>query len=201
MREHRGVVNASDRRRTAALAGHTGAVEEARALLQDPDPGVRGTALAALARLGQAGPAEVGAALRDPSPEVRRRACRVAVGVRAVELAHLLDDDDAGVVEVAAWAVGERGDASGEVVDRLSAVATGHDDALCREAAVAALGAVGDERGLPAILSAIRDKPAIRRRAVIALAPFEGPEVDAALERALTDRDWQVRQAAEDLSS
>jgi hypothetical protein len=35
---------------------------------------------------------------------------------------------------------------------------------------------------------------------VIALAPFEGPEVDAALERARADRDWQVRQAAEDLS-
>jgi hypothetical protein len=34
---------------------------------------------------------------------------------------------------------------------------------------------------------------------VLALAPFDGPEVDAALERALTDRDWQVRQAAEDL--
>jgi hypothetical protein len=39
----------------------------------------------------------------------------------------------------------------------------------------------------------------VRRRAVIALAPFAGPEVDAALERARTDRDWQVRQAAEDL--
>jgi hypothetical protein len=36
---------------------------------------------------------------------------------------------------------------------------------------------------------------------VLALAPFEGPEVDAALERARTDRDWQVRQAAEDLLS
>jgi hypothetical protein len=32
------------------------------------------------------------------------------------------------------------------------------------------------------------------------LAPFDGPEVEAALERALTDRDWQVRQAAEDVS-
>ena len=35
--------------------------------------------------------------------------------------------------------------------------------------------------------------------AVIALAPFEGPEVEAALARATEDRDWQVRQAAEDL--
>jgi HEAT repeat protein len=53
---------------------------------------------------------------------------------------------------------------------------------------------------VPAILAATRDKPAIRRRAVIALAPFDGPEVDAALDAAMSDRDWQVRQAAEDLS-
>jgi hypothetical protein len=33
---------------------------------------------------------------------------------------------------------------------------------------------------------------------VIALAPFDGEEVTGALEKALTDRDWQVRQAAED---
>ena len=72
-----------------------------------------------------------------------------------------------------------------------------HDDPLVREAAVAALGARG--RGLAAILHACDDKPAVRRRAVLALAPFDGPEVTAALERALEDRDWQVRQAAEDL--
>jgi hypothetical protein len=36
---------------------------------------------------------------------------------------------------------------------------------------------------------------------VLALAPFEGAEVDAALTRALSDRDWQVRQAAEVLTS
>jgi HEAT repeat protein len=55
--------------------------------------------------------------------------------------------------------------------------------------------------GLPAILRATGDRPAIRRRAVLALAPFDGPEVTAALRRALEDRDWQVRQAAEDLLS
>ena len=64
---------------------------------------------------------------------------------------------------------------------------------------MAALGAVGDRRGLAAILAATGDRPAVRRRAVLALAPFEGPEVDQALERARLDRDWQVRQAAEDL--
>ena len=59
--------------------------------------------------------------------------------------------------------------------------------------------AIGDPRGLATILHGCTDKPAVRRRAVLALAPFEGPEVDAALEAALSDRDWQVRQAAEDV--
>ena len=194
------MVDRSGRRRAAALSGHTGDEASARMLLADSDPGVRATALGALGRLGRARPGEVEAALRDPSPHVRRRACQVAIGLAEVDLVALLDDDDAGVVEAAAWALGERGDPSGDVVPRLSAVAAGHADPLCREAAVAALGAIGDERGLPAILAGTGDKPPIRRRAVIALAPFSGPEVDAALARAREDRDWQVRQAAEDLS-
>ena len=120
----------------------------------------------------------------------------------------LLGDDDPTVVEVAAWAAGEHlgadrwpsgVDVPPTVVDRLAELATAHDDALVREAAVAALGAIGDRRGLPAILTATTDKATVRRRAVLALAPFDGDEVDAALRRATEDRDWQVRQAAEDL--
>jgi HEAT repeat protein len=197
----------SGRRRAAALAGHTGDAATARALLGDPDPAVRATALGALGRLDQVRPAEVAAALADSSAEVRRRACQVAVGVPGVDadLVARLADEDPGVVEVAAWALGERpgagARADAEAVEQLAPVASGHDDPQCREAPVAALGAVGDERGLPAILAATRDRPAVRRRAVIALAPFSGPEVDAAMSAALQDRDWQVRQAAEDLQA
>lgn len=194
-----------DRRRQAALAGHSGDAAAARSLLTDPDPAVRATALGALSRLGQVAPPELAAALADPAPAVRRRACEVAVGLTGVPLTPLLDDPEPSVVETAAWALGERAEIDGgageETVARLSAVVTGHDDALCREAAVAALGAIGDDRGLAAILAATRDRPAVRRRAVIALAPFSGPDVDAALDAALQDRDWQVRQAAEDLAA
>jgi HEAT repeat protein len=106
---------------------------------------------------------------------------------------------------MAAWALGEQQAETPErtivVVGALARMATAHDDPLCREAAVASLGALGHPHGLDAILAATEDRPAIRRRAVLALAPFEGDEVDAALERALQDRDWQVRQAAEDLLS
>ena len=198
------------RRRAAALAGHRGDQEAARALAADPDPAVRATALAALARMGRATQSDVSRALADPDALVRRRACEVAgrlaaspagpaVGVQA--LARGLDDDDGAVVEAAAWGLGEHGGQAAEpgVLDALARVATSHPDPLCREAAVAALGAVGDRRGLGAILTATGDRPAVRRRAVLALAPFEGPEVDQALERARLDRDWQVRQAAEDL--
>lgn len=191
------------RRREAALAGHQADEVTARRLLLDPSAAVRATALAALGRMSRVTPSDVEAALLDTDPLVRRRACEVAIALPAhlgrIDLLGVLADPDASVAEAGAWALGERGAAPTEVVDALSTVTTGHDDALCREAAVAALGAIGDERGLPAVLTATADKPAIRRRAVIALAPFAGPEVVAALERALTDRDWQVRQAAEDL--
>lgn len=191
----------SDRRRRAALAGHTADPAAARALLDDDDPAVRSTALGALARLGRIRAEDVAAALADPLAEVRRRGCREAIPFPEVDLEPFLADADAGVVEVAAWALGERGGAAAGAVPALARVAGAHDDPLCREAAVAALGAIGDERGLPAILAATTDRPAVRRRAVIALAPFSGPDVDTALARALQDRDWQVRQAAEDLSS
>jgi HEAT repeat protein len=81
----------------------------------------------------------------------------------------------------------------------LERLVTDHSDALVREAAVASLGAIGHPGPSPSILAATTDIATVRRRAVIALAPFDGPEVDDALERARTDRDWQVRQAAEDL--
>ena len=69
------------------------------------------------------------------------------------------------------------------------------------EAAVAALGAIGHPEGLDAILAATTDRAAVRRRAVLALAPFDGPEVEAAIHRASQDRDWQTRDAAELLAN
>jgi HEAT repeat protein len=163
---------------------------------------VRATALGALGRLGALTADDVGAALADRDPVVRCRACEEAGrqrlrGTLDALVRTLADDGDAHVVESAAWALGELEDAA--AVDALARVAMDHDEALCRESAVAALGAIGDERGLAAILHATTDKPAVRRRAVLALAPFDGPDVDSALARALGDRDWQVRQAAEDL--
>jgi HEAT repeat protein len=189
------------RRRRAALAGYQADEVAARAGMADPAGDVRATALGALLRMGRLSVADVEAALSDPSPTVRRRACEVSTAVPVPGVTAALADSDPLVVEAACFALGERGgDPDGRAVPALTKVARHHGDPLCREAAIAALGAIGDEAGLVTILAGLDDKPAIRRRAVIALAPFEGPEVDEALARARSDRDWQVRQAAEDLS-
>jgi HEAT repeat protein len=193
--------SAADRRRAAAIAGHTGDADTARTLLRDPAPPVRASALGALARLDALDAPTLVAAVTDPDPGVRRRAATVAARLVHLDvgraLIEALDDREPLVAEAAAWSLGEREDR--DAVDVLATAATTHADALVREAAVAALGAIGDDRGLAAILTATKDKPAVRRRAVLALAPFEGDEVDEALQAALHDRDWQVRQAAEDL--
>jgi HEAT repeat protein len=177
-----------------------------RAVRDDPDARVRAAALGALARAGgRRATTAWRVALADPAAAVRRRAADLAPALDAPArpLLALLADDDVTVIEAAAWALGELGPTAvrAGAVPALSNVAREHDDPLARESAVAALGALADPTGLPAILAACGDKPAVRRRAVLALAPFDGPDVDPALHTALEDRDWQVRQAAEDLLS
>jgi HEAT repeat protein len=186
-------------RRAVAVAGHVGDHDTARAGLQSPDAATRATALGALERLGVLDDATLGAALGDDDVAVRRRAVEIAAHHRAVDLLPALADADPRVVEVAAWACGEHESDRADIVDALIDLAGHADDALVREAAVAALGAIGDERAVPVIIAACADKPAVRRRAVLALAPFAGDDVEATIDAALTDRDWQVRQAAEDL--
>ena len=173
--------------------------------VDDPDPRVRAVAIASLVRRA---PQRVSApvwrrTVGDPDPGVRRRSAEIAPrlgrSASVPALVVLLADTDAWVAEAAAYALGEHPRPTRGAIAALVHAATRHADPLVREAAVAALGAQGDATTLPAVLAACDDKPAIRRRAVLALAAFDGPEVEARLHAALTDPDWQVRQAAEDL--
>lgn len=202
------------RRRGAIVAGHRGDAVTAEALVRDDDPDVRAAAVGALARISGACPLVLAAAGTDPDAGVRRRACEEigrALGSRHQDdgadvdgavvsvLRVALGDVDDAVVEAAAWASGEAGASARQSVPALAAIAGDHRSALCREAAVAALGAIGDPAGLDAVLAALEDKPAVRRRAALSLAAFDDPRAESGLRRCLNDRDWQVRQAAEDL--
>jgi HEAT repeat protein len=185
--------------REIAVAGHTGDEAAARGALADSDPVVRELGLGALLRLEALTDDQLCDALGDEAPSVRRRAAMIAGHRPSVSLAVVLRDPDITVVEAAAWACGEQELVDDDVLETLIDLGVTSGDALIREACTAALGAIGDPRGVATILHGCLDKPAIRRRAVLALAPFDGPEVDAALQAALADRDWQVRQAAEDV--
>jgi HEAT repeat protein len=198
------------------LAGHNGDAGTARGALASPDPTVRAAALSALNRIGVLSSSELVAGITDADFTVAARAADLSAqepvnpetGNVDEALVSLLTNENTDLAEVAAWALGERHQrpedteqaiAPPDVLGALITTATDHADALVRESATAALGCIGDYASLPAILRACSDKATVRRRAVIALAAFEGPEVEAALEHARSDRDWQVRQAAEDL--
>lgn len=199
------------------MAGHTGDRDVVAVGLSHQRPEVRQVALGAALRCGLLDADLLRAGLDDDATEVRYRAIELTprwlltatdpapppavASTLARRLIELLADDD--LAEVAAFALGELAELPlpppvfDEAVRAIGGQATDHDDPLCRESAVAALGALG--AGLEVILAATTDRATVRRRAILALAPFDGPEVEAALRRALDDRDWQVRQAAEDL--
>jgi len=189
-------------RRDVALAGHDGDLDTARLGLRSPDAAVRATAVGALERLEALSADDLATLLGppgDPDPGVRRRAAEAAARLPDTPLFAALDDPAWSVVEMVCWALGEHETADRATLDRLVDLAATHDEALVREAAVAALGAIGDPDTLSAVVAATTDKAAVRRRAAVALANFDDEAADDALRVLLGDRDWQTRQIAEDL--
>jgi HEAT repeat protein len=104
------------------------------------------------------------------------------------------------VVEEACFLAGELGELG--LVPRLVELALGHEEPLVREAALGALGALGDDRAIPAVLAALASSNVyLRRRAVVVATAFEDSRLDAALLRAREDRDPQVRAILADLDA
>ena len=190
-----------ERRQQLVQLAREGDLSLARELCGDGDPRVRASSIVVLSENDALDESLIALGLSDPNPLVRMTVARAAAQNSSISVLELLNDEDSSVVEIACWAAGEQTEHNDSIIEALSAIALEHEDALCRESAVAALGALGDARGLESILKATQDIATVRRRAVIALAPFEGQAVIDALQLALSDRDWQVRQAAEDLTT
>ena len=241
------------RRIDAVVAGHRGDADAATQYLPDEDAAVRSAALGALARCGELSAQQVRSALSDAAAQVRRRAVELAPP--EVELIPMLDDPDVSVVEATAAALGER-DSDPAPVPELCRIARDHEDPLCRESAIAALGAIaagaavtttgaaataagttataagtaetaagttgmGSSPGadtspaddadietrhsnarakaLDTLLTAMSDRPQIRRRALLGLHQFDDDRAVDAVRASLDDRDRQVRAVAGEL--
>jgi len=181
------------------LASHEGNVELLCAAFTHTNDHIRSLALHGLLKNDALTDEHIRHAEVDPARLVRHRLAQLGALEPRINLSILLHDVDFAVAETAAWSLWERVDVTPGEFDLLVEGGADHDHAIVRESCIAALGAIGDPRAVPVILQGCNDKPAVRRRAILALAPFDGPEITAALEKALLDRDWQVRQAAEDL--
>jgi len=158
---------AARRRRRVIAAGHTGQVELARAGLRDPDPDVQAAALGALARLSSLTVADITHLPGHRACPVRRRATDAALSVRGPGsrstlytrwLRHLATPIP--------WSSWERPGSFRSVGGR-GRHRAGHDRpaptrTCVPEASVAALGAIGDPRGLTAVIDALDDKPTVR---------------------------------------
>lgn len=164
----------------------------------DPDEQVRARAVRAILKAGRSELLNLDELVHDQAASVRKTFAETCHPVVDLYLEDLLRDTDASVVEAASFAAGEL--VSTRVTTLLIEIASNHQEPLCREAAVAALGVIGDPDTLDVVIEALSDKTYIRRRAVVALSAFEGPKVESALKRAMLDRDPQVRQLAEDLT-
>jgi hypothetical protein len=170
----------ADRRRAVIVAGHRGdrrpALDGSPTPTHRPGRGPRRPR----AHRGAEPEAPAGAGSHDPDPRCAAGRSRLVAALDGAGPAAEVPIVGCSTTPTTPWwrwppgQSGERTPAEPDAVARLVALATDADDALVREAAVAALGAIGDP---PASrrAAATGDKATVRRRAVIALAAFGGP--------------------------
>jgi len=169
-------------------------------LLGDDDARVRAAAAQALGEIREGALEALLAVVADPSPEVRKKVAR-ALGElddprtlgQLAEYAR--SDPDRDVRRGAIRALG-RSRAEGRV-DALSGVLGGSDDGWTRVLAVKALGETRSPQAVAALEPLVAGKDGrLRREATEALAELGGGEARAALVRALSSHDPEVRSRA-----
>ena len=179
-------------------AGFSGDFEHAAQGLSDSCGRVRAAAVAACQRLGGLDAPMLEAALGDHEPEVRMAAAKAAAKLGGGSLvARLAQEKDPLVAEAIIFALGEQRNEVAYPI--LCEAATSHPDALCREAAVAAIANFERDDSIVVLEKAVKDKPAVRRRVAVALAAVDDPRATELLHKLTEDRDWQTRQIAKEI--
>ncbi len=140
--------------------------------LEASDPQVRSLAADALSRVGD---------------EHRSRACAA--------LRPLLLDDYSEIRYTVALSLGELGDH--QAIEALIDQVEGDGHPMPRQAAVIALGLIGDAQAAPFLIKALKsDNPDVRFQAVTSLVQVSPQQAVKPLRRALNDKDPEVRAGA-----
>ena len=175
-------------------------VADPAAFLDDEDPILRRMAITALGAAAANSLFDTLVLILNDEEAAIRAAAAEKLGVcgrRALEyLANAQSDDAPEVREAVATAYGEISDAS--AIPWLVEIGNDDKDRTVREAAVAALGAVGNDQAIEPLLEFIaKGPPQVRRRAIAAITVFDDPRIESAIQRAAFDRNPGVREAAE----
>ena len=180
------------------VASFTGDYDAARAGFRDQNARIRAAATTSMSRLGILSQLHLNEALLDSAVEVRLAAVNATLPLGTFELKPLLAlESDPLVLEAIIFAIGEK--LEEDAYPDLCKIALDHADALCREAAVAAIANFQREDSLEVLTRASVDKAPIRRRVAIALAGLESARATELLKELSKDRDWQTRQIAEEI--
>jgi HEAT repeat protein len=181
--------------RALGQIGDAAAVPGLLAALGDAEANVRAAAARALGQIGDAAAVPgLLAALGDADVHWAAAAVLRQIGAPAVPgLLAALRDADADVRWMAAWVLGEIGDAAA-VPGLLAALRDA--DWYVRKAAAKALGEIGDAAAVPGLLAALRDADwYVREAAAAALGQIGAPAVPGLL-AALGDAKARVHEAA-----
>ncbi|MBI4301625.1 MAG: HEAT repeat domain-containing protein [Chloroflexi bacterium] len=177
------------------------AVLPLREALRDQNEWVRWTACWALGQIGdKEAAAQIAPLLRDQNESVRQKAAEVlgmlAEAVAVESLVEAVGSDSSRWVRLfAAWALGRAKDkrALKPLVKALR-----DKEWNVREKAAEALGEMGEKAIEPLAAALKKDNIYVRRSAVAALSKIGGPQAKEVLRQALKDKDWAVREQAQE---
>jgi HEAT repeat protein len=181
--------------RALGAIGDEVAVEGLVSLLSDPDYWSRLRAIEAIELIAPTDPSSLEAALRDPSPELRRRAAvaldRVGVISRKVEELASSNEEIRDSAHRVLVEIGRAG-----LVESFFGLVE-HADFRVRSRMADVLGDIGDPRSIAALAPLTRDPVwPVRAHAVQALARLGSPEAVKLILAALSDEEETVRAVA-----
>lgn len=183
--------------RALGQIGNTASVPQLIAVLQDESESVRWAAMEALSQIGEAVVPFLLATLQDENKQVHGAKFQILVRIGKTAVPHLLTAllaENESVRRLAAWALGEIGDAA-TVPHLLNILQDENEDV--RRVTVLTLGQIGDLSVVPHLIAILQDKnDGVRQAGAWALGQLKDKAAVPYLRAALEDENEDFRHKA-----